>query len=67
MTYKVQVIFGVAILGYLGRGKVKIQATGYPHPSAAKRAAESYIAKNPGHKYKILPWERLTDSVVRYN
>lgn len=65
VTYKVQINNGIAILGYLGRGKVKIQATGYPHPSAAKRAAESYVAKNPEHKYKILPWERLTDSVVR--
>lgn len=67
MTYKIQVSNGIAILGYLGRGKVKLQATGYPHPSSAKKAAESYVAKNPGHKCKILPWERLLDSVVRYN
>ena len=65
VAYKIQISNGIAILGYLGRGKVKTHATGYPHPSAAKRAAESYVAKHPEHKYKILPWERLIDSVVR--
>jgi len=65
MTYKVQISNGLSVLGYLGRGKVKAQATGYPHPSSAKKAAESYVAKNPGHKYKVLPWEKYIDSVMR--
>ena len=62
MTYKVQIHNGIAVLGYLGRGKVKINATGFPHPSSAKRAAEAYIKKNPGHKYVILPWDRYKDN-----
>ena len=65
MTYKVEINNGLAILGYLGRGKVKLNATAYPHPSSAKRAAETYIKNNPTHKYKILPWDRYTDSVMR--
>lgn len=65
MTYKVEINNGIAVLGYLGRGKVKLTATGYPHPSSAKRAAESYVRKNPEHKYKILPWDRFKDSVMR--
>jgi hypothetical protein len=65
MTYKIQITNGIAVLGYLGRGKVKTNATGYPHPSSAKRAAESYVAKHPGHSYKILPWNKYLDSVLR--
>lgn len=65
MTYKVQICNGIAILGYLGRGRVKIHPTGFPHPSSAKRAAESYVAKHPGHTYKILPWDKYLDSVLR--
>lgn len=65
VTYKVQVSNGLTILGYLGRGKVKTQATGFPHPSSAQRAIDSYTRKNPTHKCKILPWERFVDSVMR--
>jgi hypothetical protein len=60
--YKIQINNGLAILGYLGRGKIKLQATYYPHPSSAERSAKSFCAKNPGLRYKILPWDRYNDS-----
>ena len=56
MGYKIQISNGIAILGYLGRGKVSSTSTYYPHPSSAERSAKSFVKKNPGHKYKILPW-----------
>lgn len=64
MTYKVQITNGIAVLGYLWHGKVRNQPHGYPHPSSAERAAKSYVAKHPSHKYKVIPWNRYEDSVL---
>ena len=65
MGYKIQISNSIAVLGYLGRGKVSLAPTYYPHPSSAERSAKSFCAKNEGYKYKILPWEKHLDSVMR--
>ena len=54
--YKVQINNGYAIIGFLRNGKTSLTPRYYHHPSSATKAAKSYVAKHPDHKYKILVW-----------
>lgn len=50
--YKVQVNNGIAILGWLRRGKVvplHAVAAEYYHPSGAKAAIKGFLKKNPSY------------------
>jgi len=57
MGYKVQVSNGLAVLGYLRKGKVSLAPTYYNHPSSAVKARDSFVKKTDGKlTCKILRW-----------
>lgn len=45
VAYKVQVTNGIAVLGWLRRGRVSSSPTYYHHPSSAKKAATNFELK----------------------
>lgn len=54
--YKVELNNGIAVVGYLRRGKISVHAASYPHPSNAEQAAKSFVKKHPALSYKVVRW-----------
>jgi len=59
MGYKVMCCPKNGVPGLLARGRLAdnhLSGTYYSSPSAAKKAAESWLARNPGANADVLTW-----------
>ena len=64
MAYKVQLFQQGKMIGWLNGGKARRYPRFYHHPSAAKRSALGFLARNPETQYVIVQW--TTENPIAY-